>query len=490
MFKNDDGSLTRRELLAALARTGMVAPLALGSAAFAAQTPRAPTNVKIMGATEINSAKALITPADLKFLGYIRLSKEAGELWYSPGTLALRRVGNQARFFTQGNDPEGSPILEFAVPDASPHPDLASAPQCQLVRNWGTLLSGRTLTGGSGWRPGGLHWDEARKAVWWTYGDNYVPTQSHPTIGCSMLNDAAGTAVSYGPWRTQWTSQTTRGGLCKIPDYFASAYTSGKAVGVTAGQSSGNASSPFGAALSALSLPDPTSTPADVLTNTHWTIGNHGLIMHDINHRQARDTKYKTCGWRVLYDCKAGSDMLTPPPLFGGVDPAAGESDTMGSVAWIDLPDKHGLLYFGQLVTTPVGYTAPGDPDGLVHMWYGDPFRSDGSKPQTCCHGQDDPFWGATGPGAHYRVPMGWIYNPNDLVVVAQGKADLWSRVPVHTFQWQTYVPALAGRFPNGMWGGSVFDAPTRRLYTVIYNKDNVTAPPNARPVIMAFEIR
>ena len=59
-------------------------------------------------------------------------------------------------------------------------------------------------------------------------------------------------------------------------------------------------------------------------------------------------------------------------------DKAAGQDDSMLSCAWIDLPDKHGLLYFGQLVTTPVGYTAPGDPDGFVHMWYGDPYHTGG----------------------------------------------------------------------------------------------------------------
>jgi hypothetical protein len=185
--------------------------------------------------------------------------------------------------------------------------------------------------------------------------------------------------------------------------------------------------------MSAMALPDPTSTPADVLTNTHWTIASQGIIQHDINHRQTRDSNYWTCGWKQAYDCRVGGTIATGPGLFGGSDPAAGESDTMASMVWVDLPDKHGVLYFGQLVTTPVGYSAPGDPDGLVHMWYGDPFRRDGTPAQTCCHGQDDPWWGATGPGAHYRVPMGWIYNPNDLVATAQKKADLWSRTPAST---------------------------------------------------------
>jgi hypothetical protein len=176
-------------------------------------------------------------------------------------------------------------------------------------------------------------------------------------------------------------------------------------------------------------------------------------------------------------------------PLFGGPDPASGNNDTMSSCVWIDLPDKHGLLYFGQLATTPEGYVAPGDPDGFVHQWYGQPIRRDGSAPQTCCHGQDDPFWQATGPGAHYRVPMGWIYNPDDLVATAQRKADLWSRTPTSTFQWRKYVPALKPRYPSGMWAGSVFDKTNRRLYALLARHDDITAPPSARPVILVFDI-
>jgi hypothetical protein len=228
-----------------------------------------------------------------------------------------------------------------------------------------------------------------------------------------------------------------------------------------------------------------------VIGSSHWTIANHGLILHDLEHRQARDTRYKTCGWNVKYDCRLGSGVSQGIPLFCGPDPASGQDDSMSECVWVDLPDKHGLIYFGQLVTTPVGYTSPGDPDGYVHMWYGDPFRSDGTPARTCCHGQDDPWWGATGPGAHYRVPMGWIYNPDDLVVTAQGTASLWSRVPTSTFQWRQYFPQVFWpRYPGGAFGaGAVFDASTRRIYVPMRYQDGVTMPPNGRPAILVFQV-
>jgi hypothetical protein len=489
MFKDDNGSLTRRELLTTLARTGMAAPLALGSIGLAAQTPQPPNNVKILGASEVGGTKALLTPNDLNFRGFIRLSVDAGGLWYANGTIALRKVGGQTRAFMFGNVTENSPIHEFILPD-NPNRDLASAPIAAQARRWGSLLEGRTLTGGDPrwWYPGGTYWDSARNALWWSYGDSYVPVQNHPTIGCSVLKDSDGSWTSYGPWRTEWPSQRTRGGFCPVPSEFASKYTGGKAVGIMASQASGNGSSPFGAVLSAMDLPDPFKTPADVTTNTHWTIGNHGLILHDYHHRQARDVKYKSCGWKKQYDCAAGSTLSPNPGLFGGADPASGENDTMKACVWIDLPNKHGVLYFGQLVTTPDGYTAPGDPDGYVHMWYGDPGGA-GTPYQTCCHGQNDPWWGATGPGAHYRVPMGWIYNPNDFVATATGKADLWSRVPTSTFQWKNSVPEMHSRYASGFFNGAAFDAENRRIYVMLSGHDAITAPPNARPVIMVFDV-
>ncbi|MEO7272562.1 MAG: hypothetical protein ABI211_11225 [Vicinamibacterales bacterium] len=429
-------------------------------------------------------------PDDLKFLGFLRFPATAGDLWYSRNTMAIRKVGSDTRAFILGNVTESSPVLEVTLPD-NPNPNLASAPVGTFVRSWGNVMAGRTLTGGSGANyVGGLHWDSSRNALWWSYGDTYVPTQSHPTLGCTVFNEGGGTYASYGPWRTEWTSNRTRGAFCPIPTGFASSYTAGRSVGIMASQASGNVSSPFGACLSAMTLPDPVATPPDVTTNTHWTVANQGLILHDLEHRQARDTRYKHCGWKVAYDCRLGDVLEQGVPFWGGNDPGAC-NDSMMSCVWIDLPDKHGLLYFGFLATTPEGYTAPGDPDGFIHQGYGNAFHytSASGLPNVCCHNQDDPFWGTTGPFAHYRVPMGWIYNPNDLVATAQKKADLWSRTPTSTFQWKKYVPMMNARYPQGMFGDSHFDPATRRIYVMLNGHDTITVAPNARPVILVFEI-
>jgi hypothetical protein len=122
-------------------------------------------------------------------------------------------------------------------------------------------------------------------------------------------------------------------------------------------------------------------------------------------------------------------------------------------------------------------------------MWYGAPLRNDGSAPKTCCHGQDDPYWQATGPGAHYRVQMGWIYNPDDLVTTATRKADLWSRTPTSTFQLKSRGSAFDRRYPAGALTGAAFDSQTRRIYAAI-KQDAITVAPNSRPVIAVFDVK
>lgn len=476
--------LTRREALAALAAAGAAA-LPFGAAARAAEQTGPPRNLRIV--TPPSGGRPVIRPEDLRFLGFIRPPLTAGDLWYARQSLTMRMVGGEPRFFMTDNT---SALYEFSLPGGEPNPDLGAAPIGVLRKAWGGVMAGRMLTGGgaSSSYLGGIHWDAATNAVWWTYGEGYVPTMHDPSIGATVLNDSSGTYQSFGPWRTQWNSQRTRGAMTLVPPAFASAYTSGKRTGIMSTQSSGNAGSPFGAILSAIDLPDPTRTPADPTTSTSWSITNHGLILHDLEHRQARDTRYKTCGWTVKYDCRAGAVLEPGLGLFSGIFPAAGEDDNMTSCVWIDLPEKHGLLYFGQLVTTPAGYRAPGDPDGFVHLWYGDPFRSDGSAPKTCCHGQDDPWWGATGPGSHYKVPMGWIYDPAHLVATAQGAASLWSRVPTSTFQWKSYVPQLNARYGSPMFGGAVFDPSSRRIYVALRH-DFLSMAPHGRPALLVFQV-
>jgi hypothetical protein len=85
---------------------------------------------------------------------------------------------------------------------------------------------------------------------------------------------------------------------------------------------------------------------------------------------------------------------------------------------------------------------------------------------------------------------MGWIYDPNDLVDTAEGKAALWSRKPTSTFEWAKRFPGMRDRPGSGMWSGATFDPQTRRIYALVRYHDAITAPPNSRPAIVVFDVK
>jgi hypothetical protein len=478
--------ISRREALAAMAAAAV--------SGVQKQAPLPPGRATLL---EVPT-KTLLTPADFSCIGYLRFPPDFDDLWYAYGQLSLRRVGSELRVLSAGSTTHDFPVLEYRVPDAAPSMTMATAPMLTPIRNWGTIPETVRITGGSGGSVvGGFLWDEARQGIWATYKDWYAPVEHHPTILFLHL-PANGVMKIYGPWRTEWNSQRTGGGLTLIPQAFVDAHLGGGSnVGVMS--YSGGAASPFGANLSRMRLPDPftvkpdVSVPAAVSLNPPWTIANDGLILHDIDHRQARDQRYKICGWNGLeYDCAAPGVPVPEigPPLFGGK--LANDHDTFSSKLWIDLPDKHGLVGFGQLASTPEGYRAPGDPDGLIHAWYGAALSTQNpmGKERYCCHGQYDEYWNATGPGAHRRVAKGWIYNPNDLAATAQKKADLWSRVPTtDAFEWGKVIPYLNGPVRPGAFGGSGFEAASRTIYVVLAGADT-SFPGKPRPLIAVLSVK
>lgn len=441
--------------------------------------------------------KSVLTPADLVFNGFVKFPSSPSNLWGSGGGIAMRTVSTETRIFLFDGAGSGSgapdQLIEYVLPATAPNTTFASAPVCTVSRNWGNVKSGHLVlnTGNANHGVGGIYWDAGRNTVWWSYGDAYVPSAHDPSIGATILNDGAGTSVSYGPWRTQWTSQRTRGAFQTIPAAFATANTSGANVGLMSHQCSGNATAPFGASLSAVTLFDPTTTAANTNGNTTYAMANQGLILHTSSTQQTRDTNYRTCGWNTLYDCRLGT-YVDYSAVFGGQHPSTGENDTMNCCVWVDLADKHGLIYFGQLATTPTGYTAPG-PDGFVHQWYGDPSHGSSSgsgyTDGQCCHGQDDPYWSATGPGTHMRVPMGWIYNPDHLIGTASGSTSLSGLTPTSTFQWKDHFAQFNQRYQSFNFGLSgVCDAANRKIYVTLRH-DTTTNSPNPRPALAVFSI-
>ena len=464
---------TRRDFLATCtgaAGTALAAsPVA---AAFGAQ-PRPPQNL-----TVLPTNKPILTPTALEYLGFFKLPADPGNTRFSWswGAMTARKVGADLRFFIAGATPNNDPVYEVSYPGQGM--SLETAPRAALVRAWGDIYQGKKLAYRTNERvTRGLLWHQDR--LWWSYGDIYNASSSSwdPSVGCTILNDSNGTLAAHGPWRTQEHSQRTRGYMVETPSWFANNFTGGQSLAIGAPITSGNAQSPWGAMLASIPSISP-GAPADPVQTAayhgreHWSLSCKRLILHDIEHRQARDANYRRCGWKTLYNCAAGVTLSDGTPVFTDID-------TMTGAAWIDLPDKHGVIFFGQLATKLEGFKY--ENDTLPHVWYG---------MDTCCHGQSGkPVWQATGPGTPTSVPHLWIYNPFDLGRVAEGKASPWSLTPASITPAYTLanMAKSAGLY---YFGGAHFDAASRLLFLATTYSDSLTNRYEPRPVIRVFRIK
>ena len=460
----DDDGITRRDFL------GSVAAATVGVQAI----PRQPKPSTGSGTSQPNpnpapnpTGKALLTKDDFKYAGLFTLPGGDTKMGFSNGAIAGRRVGGEVRLFVAGGKPSGDPVSEVVYPGTLGR-DPLSAPRAKLFRAWGDVYSNKraTQTGG-GILTRGLLW--ANDQLYWAFGDEYNVAGLHdPSIGTTVLN-ADGSMRTYGPWRTSETSQKTRGYMVTLPSWFQQ-YTSGSNVAVGGPISSGNASSPWGAMLMAAKFPN-NSTPADKIADSHSTIDCQRLVYRDMDHKQKRDTNYKFCGWNQQYDCSKGTWTKPGTPEFNSID-------MMSAAAWIDLPNKHGVVFLGQLSTAIQGY-AYGGGDTLPHFWYG---------PNVCCHGQSGaPASQSTGEATGSSVPYVWIYDPNDLAQAAQKKTDPWGYEPTSVF------PAYSiGNITNRagalyFFGGAWFDPDSRSLFVSEIYADSFAGEP--LPVIHVFNI-
>lgn len=442
---------------------------ALGTAAGALvpESARAqvapPANVRVL-------SRPVLSPADFTYLGLCRLPADpAGTRFgFSRGALTGRRVGGELRLFVTGHVYLGDPVYEVTYPGCAG--SLASAPVAPLVRAWGDIYDGRKRMYRATEAPEvrGLLWHGGR--LWWTYGDPYNASSSSwdPSVGVSELRDD-GSHVAGGPWRTTEHSQKTRGYLMTVPSAFASAYTGNRTVAVGAPITSGDIACSFGpaavafAAVATTTPPDPVQTSYVVAGDEPRSLLCTRLVLHDYEHRAARDSDYVECGWNAHYDCSQGSWKRPGLPRFHTMD-------RVSAGVWIDLPDKHGVLFMGQLIHHLPGWPVP-------HVWYG---------PQTCCHGQTDNYvWQATGPGTLSQAPFWWIYDPNDLARVARGETEPWAITPKHTVanvnEWGPVGPYW--------FGGAYFDAETRLLFATATNMDKVTSSYEPRPVVHVWRV-
>lgn len=396
--------------------------LQIGAAGLAA----AATGSLIPNLAHAQTSKPLLQASDFTYIGKFGLPSTVNGYDTSWGNgLAHRYVNGQLRFFSTVYAPNvWWQVYEVAAPTPS-----ASGPTASVVRFWGDIYKGKRYLdkfGGEGGTVYGLYWDNTDQRLYWSYGDNYNASNGTDcSLGYSTLNDSAGSSSGAGCWRfSSRGEKSCRGGVLPIPSWFANQYCSGRRLGVGFGgyfSAVGTGPASMGPALAAFS--PPTSANAD-----RSSLTSQALVGYPFNanaytspDRGRRDTDYTTSfdGWAPR----------------NGVGYFTWNDTIWQSAAWIDLPDKHGLLYGAVL--------------GNGRNWYETSTR-----------------WAERGSHAFY------VYDPADLALVAQNSRsqdqiqwrNSWSvRFPGMGYPlqgWQDDPPSIIT--------GMTFDQTTSRLYVSV----------------------
>ena len=241
-------------------------PTATPSPTVTATATPAPT-----GGDPLN--KTVVSRPNFAYLGSFRMPTSANG-WstaYTAGGLTHRYVNGQLRFLSTSHIYSGGLVYETNYPGIGTG-DLASAPQAQVVKNWGDVYSGHKWVandgGGAALSGGvstyGLYYDQALGRLYWNYGHWYNADYPYnPSFGYSVLNDQTGVATGIGAWGlTGRPEKFDRGGALRIPQWFADRFTGGKSLGVGfGGYFSIISTGSLGAALAAVDDPAPATDP-------------------------------------------------------------------------------------------------------------------------------------------------------------------------------------------------------------------------------------
>jgi Bacterial Ig-like domain (group 3)/Right handed beta helix region len=405
------------------------------------------------------TGKALLTVANLNFLGYRTLPKTIDENAY--GGLALRyHSDGSIGFFIVGNNYN---IWEFNNAGGTWGSTIATAPRASLLSygNWqGTLYGSSRLPAPGGnianYVTEGLYYDPSTSRLYWMYAPNYDVGQGNPYVlgFFQFASDSTGTA--YGPWQVDAGSHLVRDYMVPIPLWFQQ-YTSGYTLAMGAGLESGSIGSSWGPNLRAIVTPE-TSTPSTTVLTSIELVGYPELPFPQ---RYNRDPLY------IPVDGTTGAILTTGNLQYelpsGGTGYWTG-SDLMRGAAWIDNSFVSGLLVVGRL--------------GYGDSWYGETPLENGIS-DTCINSKGE-------HSATYAARW-FIYDPANLAKVAQGL--------IQDYQ----CPSASIIDPVAQWGlelpcrmlatGLAFDPTTNTLYAILYQADSAAGSATPGCVLAGWQV-
>ncbi len=390
-------------------------PTAAGTASFTArvgdaagQQAQTPLTLAVAAGPVVTDplAKPALTTANFRYKGRFRIQHilpSGLSTAFSMGAITTRHVNNKLHVIMTSQNQGGGQVFEVQFPGVE---NLVTSPSAtpvtaQLYKEWGDIYGGKKWVeneGGIGdlsngvWTVG-LDYDEADNRLYWDYGHWYNQVLPYnPSLGYSVLHDAYSWGEPFGPWKLSGVPEKyTRGGTCRVPDWFAARYLGGKKrLAGFGGYWSGVNSSSLGPAAVAFDPAVLPSTPAKGEVPCRVLIGYpYGTG------RAKRNPNYVT--W---FEGDQSAAANAPYQAKDGVGQWTWVDHIYGAGAWVETPTAQGLLFIAKVGHGKVSYDYP------VAM--------------PVAHGGGEYAW--------------YVYHPKDLADVAEG------RLQPHAIQPRSYA--------------------------------------------------
>jgi hypothetical protein len=488
-------------MLAALG--AVIAPLVATSGARL--SPAATSNLQCA------TARSVLDSSDISYLGAIRMPASGVDTQFAYGGISGRTVNGHVRLFLYGNN-VGNPsdaVYEIEDPGAGYSTNYTQAPRATLVTAWGDIYHGRRQSWDANGAPiamqyvypYSLHWNDSTQLLYWTYYDAYNVTRRPDwALGATSLdNPTTGATTAYGPWRTMARDGdgATYYGAWRCLYLFNNPLDG--SMGCGAPLMSGNAGSPWGPDAfgghpwPTAATPAGFGTPDLNLPNRYLeyyfmggTTSANYVDRNGVVHGQLRSFR-RTSELPVWEDVgpTIGTSLRANPALNGGVG-SWSELDVTGGAIWLELTNKHGVIFATTLVGSPI--QNPGD-CSAAHEWYSNPgLQLNGA----CNHGCAPPV-AITGPVTTASFPALTIYDPDQLISVRNGTTTDYTVDPRsvidldQTYQVKTAPSTIVGAAKTIR--GFYFDPVRKYLYVVAPQADD-SRPGLNEALIHVFAIR
>jgi hypothetical protein len=358
----------------------------------------------------------VLKQSDFEYLGAFNLPQEAAgwSTGFGGSGLAHRYVSGKLRLITGTHRYGNDALYEVEFPGWGS--EVGGRPTAKIVTTIGVAgfvgKKAAVVPPDSTQPLHGLCWDESRKRLYYSFASWYNTEGDTPSLGFATLGSPV---KGYGPWKSNKAHcQKVRGGSLLIPQWFADKYTGGRSLGLGFGGSySIWAEGSKGPHLSAVK--HPTTEAAGTGLDTVVLVDYPGTGTADW---AKRNTDYTNGLW-----C---------PPATTTTGYWTGMDTIYGSCAWIDLPEKHGVVYVATLGHGKQSYEA------------GTPY----SETMKC-------WW--------------FVYDPKSLSEAAAGTKKPWQHT---TAAWQVNLnpdpyTVLGGNRATWEIPGITFDPATRTLFVL-----------------------